>query len=64
MMSAAIKGTSIGEARQFISAFKGLMSIHEGELGGDGSEAEMGMMPTLPTPETSGWATSRRSKGS
>ena len=43
MMSAAIKGTSIGEARQFISAFKGLMSIHEGELGGDGSEAEMGI---------------------
>ena len=43
MMSAAIKGTSVDEARQFISAFKGLMSIHEGELGGDGSEAEMGI---------------------
>ena len=43
MMSAAIKGKTVKEARQFISAFKGLMSIHEGELGGDGSEAEMGI---------------------
>ena len=43
MMSAAIKGKPVGEARQFIAAFKGLMSIHEGELGGDGSEAEMGI---------------------
>ena len=43
MMSAAIKGKTAKEARQFISAFKGLMSIHEGELGGDGSEAEMGI---------------------
>ncbi len=43
MMSAAIKGKTAKEARQFIGAFKGLMSIHEGELGGDGSEAEMGI---------------------
>ena len=43
MMSAAIKGKTTKEARQFISAFKGLMSIHEGEIGGDGSEAEMGI---------------------
>lgn len=43
MMSAAVKGKSTDEARRFIGAFKGLMSIHEGEIGGDGSEAEMGI---------------------
>ena len=43
MMSAAIKGRSVTEARQLISAFKGLMSIHESDIGGDGSEAEMGI---------------------
>lgn len=43
MMSAAIKGKSVSEARQLISAFKGLMSIHETDIGGDGSEAEEGI---------------------
>ena len=43
MMSAAIKGKSVAEARRLISAFKGLMSIHETDIGGDGSEAEMGI---------------------
>lgn len=43
MMSAAVKGKTTGEARRYIGAFKGLMSIHEGEIGGDGSEAEMGI---------------------
>lgn len=43
MMSAAVKGTTAIEARQFIAAFKAMMSIHEGELGGDGSESEMGI---------------------
>ena len=43
MMSAAIKGKTTKEARRFIGAFKGLMSIHEGDIGGDGSEAEMGI---------------------
>jgi len=43
MMSAAIKGRSVAEARELISAFKGLMSIHETDIGGDGSEAEMGI---------------------
>ncbi|MEM9201610.1 MAG: Fe-S cluster assembly sulfur transfer protein SufU [Actinomycetota bacterium] len=43
MMSAAVKGKTATEARQYISAFKQMMSIHEGELGGDGSEAEMGI---------------------
>jgi len=40
MMSAAVKGKSIDEARQLIRAFKALMSIHEKSLDGDGSEAE------------------------
>ncbi|MEQ8840715.1 MAG: SUF system NifU family Fe-S cluster assembly protein [Acidimicrobiales bacterium] len=43
MMSAAIKGKSVADARQLIVAFKGLMSIHETELGGDGTESEMGI---------------------
>jgi nitrogen fixation NifU-like protein len=43
MMSAAVKGKTTTDARRYIGAFKGLMSIHEGELGGDGSEAEMGI---------------------
>lgn len=43
MMSAAIKGTSVSQARRLIAAFKGLMSIHETDIGGDGSEAEQGI---------------------
>ncbi len=43
MMSAAVKGLSVDEARQLIRAFKGLMSIHEskleGESDGDGAAA-------------------------
>lgn len=34
MMSAAVKGKSITEARQLITAFKALMSIHESKLEG------------------------------
>ena len=42
MMSAAVRGKSVGEARQLIRAFKALMSIHESKLGGedDGEEAD------------------------
>ena len=43
MMSAAVKGKSVEEARDLIRAFKALMSIHETQLeGGDaeGPEAE------------------------
>ena len=43
MMSAAIRGKTVTQARQLISAFKGLMSIHEADIGGDGSEAEQGV---------------------
>ncbi|MEI8336062.1 MAG: SUF system NifU family Fe-S cluster assembly protein [Actinomycetes bacterium] len=40
MMSAAVKGKSIAEARQLITAFKALMSIHESKLeGGDATAA-------------------------
>ena len=43
MMSAAVKGKSVAEARRLIRAFKALMSIHESKLegegdGGDGSD--------------------------
>jgi nitrogen fixation NifU-like protein len=40
MMSAAVKGKSVPEARATIRAFKGMMSIHEQRLdGADGDEA-------------------------
>jgi nitrogen fixation NifU-like protein len=39
MMSAAVKGRTVAEARALIRRFKGLMSIHEQALGGDGTEA-------------------------
>src|SRR5688572_16932974 len=35
MMSAAVKGKTVEEARGLIRAFKGMMSIHEHRLGGD-----------------------------
>ena len=40
MMSAAVKGKTVEEARKLISAFKALMSIHESKLEGesDGSD--------------------------
>jgi nitrogen fixation NifU-like protein len=39
MMSAAVKGRSVDEARQLISSFKAMMSIHEQSIGGDGTES-------------------------
>jgi nitrogen fixation protein NifU and related proteins len=40
MMSAAVKGKTVPEARATIRAFKGMMSIHEQRLdGADGEEA-------------------------
>ena len=35
MMSAAVKGKSVAEARTITRAFKALMSIHESKIGGD-----------------------------
>ncbi len=40
MMSAAVKGKTIDEVQQLTSSFKSMMSIHEREIGGDGSESE------------------------
>jgi len=39
MMSAAVKGKPVGEARTLIRAFKALMSIHESKIGGDDADA-------------------------
>ncbi|HVM09611.1 MAG TPA: SUF system NifU family Fe-S cluster assembly protein [Acidimicrobiales bacterium] len=39
MMSAAIKGKTVDEARALIRAFKAMMSIHEHRLGGEGADA-------------------------
>jgi nitrogen fixation NifU-like protein len=38
MMSAAVKGKTVDEARALIRAFKAMMSIHERSLDGDGNE--------------------------
>ncbi len=39
MMSAAVKGKTIQEARDLTAAFKAMMSIHETDIGGGGSES-------------------------
>ena len=41
MMSAAIKGKTVAEARQLIGAFKALMSIHESKLEGESDGADL-----------------------
>ena len=38
MMSQAVKGKSVDDARRVVRAFKAMMSIHEHELDGDGDE--------------------------
>jgi nitrogen fixation NifU-like protein len=40
MMSAAVKGKTVEEARQLTRAFKAMMSIHEQELEGDDAAAD------------------------
>lgn len=40
MMSAAVKGKTPEEAKQLIGTFKSMMSIHESEIGGDGSSTD------------------------
>jgi nitrogen fixation NifU-like protein len=40
MMSAAVKGKSVDEARQLIASFKAMMSIHEHAIGGDGEAVD------------------------
>jgi nitrogen fixation protein NifU and related proteins len=39
MMSAAVKGRTVDEARELNRAFKAMMSIHEHAIGGDGADA-------------------------
>jgi nitrogen fixation NifU-like protein len=41
MMSAAIKGKTVAEARLLIGAFKALMSIHESKLEGESDGADL-----------------------
>ena len=38
MMSAAVKGRTVAEARDLIRSFKAMMSIHESAIGGDESD--------------------------
>ena len=40
MMSAAVKGKTVEEVKELTAVFKSMMSIHEHDIGGDGSEAE------------------------
>jgi nitrogen fixation protein NifU and related proteins len=40
MMSQAVKGKSIDDARQLVRAFKAMMSIHEHELDGDDDDTD------------------------
>jgi nitrogen fixation protein NifU and related proteins len=49
MMSAAVKGKTVAEARELIKAFKAMMSIHEHELDRD-AETEPAD-PAEPSPE-------------
>lgn len=45
MMSAAVKGKTVDEARALTATFKSMMSIHETDIGGDGSEASADSSP-------------------
>lgn len=40
MMSAAVKGRSLEEARRLIRSFKAMMSVHEQAIGGDGENGD------------------------
>src|SRR3954454_16449672 len=40
MMSSAVKGKSIAEARRLVRAFKGMMSIHEQSIDHDGDAVD------------------------
>ena len=49
MLTAAVKGRSIAEARALVRRFKGLMSIHEQSLGGEADDE-----PDEPGPDADG----------
>jgi nitrogen fixation NifU-like protein len=50
MMSSAVKGKTLGEIRALSRAFKGMMSIHEQSLDGDGVDGD-GADPSGPDDE-------------
>jgi nitrogen fixation protein NifU and related proteins len=50
MMSSAVKGKTLGEVRALSRAFKGMMSIHEQSLDGDGVDGD-GVEPASPEDE-------------
>jgi nitrogen fixation NifU-like protein len=45
MMSSAVKGKSIEEARRLVRAFKGMMSIHEQSIDHDGDAVDEPIEP-------------------
>jgi nitrogen fixation NifU-like protein len=47
MMSSAIKGKTVQEIRDLITRFKGMMSIHEQALGGEGEVGDQDGPPDL-----------------
>lgn len=51
MMSTAVKGKSLAEARATIRTFKAMMSIHEHRLDGDDGDGDPGEGSDLPEPE-------------
>ena len=54
MMSSAVKGKTVDEARAITKAFKALMTIHETRLGGDGEAGDgdgSGTDTPVPDPE-------------
>jgi nitrogen fixation protein NifU and related proteins len=51
MMSAAVKGATVEEARALTRAFKALMSIHESRLDGDGAGDGSGTDAPSPDPD-------------
>ncbi len=53
LMSAAVKGKTVGEVRDLIRTFKGMMSIHEARLG-DGAESGDEEEAVLTDPESLG----------
>ena len=47
MMSAAVKGKTLDEVQKLTRAFKGMMSIHEQSLDGDGTEPSEAVDPDV-----------------
>ena len=52
MMSTAVKGKSLAEARAIIRTFKAMMSIHEHRLDGDGADEAESLAPAGSSGET------------